>query len=218
MTTSLDSTTRGTEGPATPKTVQQNASHYPRLTKEDLDPLVRLAAKGDRDAMDGLLAALKPVVTRYCRARLGGRDLSYFSADDISQEVCVAVLKALPQYQDRGGSFLYLVHAIAANKVADAFRAVSRDRCEPVSDLPERSSTDNEPEKHALDVDLGERLNRLIRTLPRVQQEIVILRVAVGLTAAETAEAVGLKAGNVRTTQHRALQKLRELITLEGDF
>ncbi|MBN6034081.1 RNA polymerase sigma factor ShbA [Amycolatopsis sp. 195334CR] len=202
--------------PAPP--VQRSTSHYPRLTKEDLDPLVRRAAEGDQNAMSELLAALKPVVQRYCRARLGGRDLSYFSADDISQEVCVAVLKALPQYQDRGGSFLYLVHAIAANKVADAFRAAAHGEGELVSDLPERSGAENEPEKYALDVGLGERLNCLIRTLPRVQQEIVILRVAVGLSAAETAEAVGLKAGNVRTTQHRALQKLRELITLEGDF
>lgn len=55
-----------------------------------------------------------------------------------------------------------------------------------------------------------------MRTLPRVEQEVVILRVAVGLSAAETAEAVGLKAGNVRTIQHRALAKLREIVTLEG--
>ncbi|MGA6165996.1 RNA polymerase sigma factor ShbA [Amycolatopsis magusensis] len=191
---------------------------YPLLTKDELEPLVRQAAKGDRDAMDGLLAALKPVVTRYTRFWLGDREFGYFSADDIAQEVCVAVLKALPQYQGRGGSFLYLVHAIAADKVADAFRAVSRDRCAPISDLPERSGAVTDPENHALDADLGERLRQLIHTLPRVQQEIVILRIVVGLSAAETAEAVGLKAGNVRTTQHRALQKLRELITLDGGF
>ncbi|WP_242583698.1 sigma-70 family RNA polymerase sigma factor [Amycolatopsis sp. 195334CR] len=175
------------------------------MTKEDLEPLVRRASEGDQDAMSALLAALKPVVTRYCRARLGGRDLGWFSADDISQEVCVAVLNALPQYHDRGGAFLYLVHAIAANKVADAIRAGARIRKE--SGEPEGS-----------EVDLGERLNRLIHTLPRLDQEIVILRVAVGLSAAETAEAVGLKPGNVRAVQQNALLKLRELITREGGF
>ncbi|EMD28488.1 RNA polymerase sigma factor ShbA [Amycolatopsis azurea] len=183
-----------------------------RLTKEDLDPLVRDAGDGNPAAIQSLLRMIGPVVVRYCRARMGGRDLSYLSADDVAQEVCMAVLKALPGYQDRGGSFLYLVHAIAANKVADAYRAVSRDRSEPVPELPERPIADNEPETHALHLDLGARLNRLLSTLPRVQQEILALRIAVGLSAAETAEALGISAGNVRVTQHRALARLRTMV------
>src|SRR5438067_6070833 len=189
-----------------------------RLTKEDLDPLVKDAAEGNPAAVHSLLQMIEPVVVRYCRARMGGRDLSYLSADDVAQEVCLAVLKALPEYQDRGGSFLYLVHAIAANKVADAYRLVSRDRSDPVAELPERPLADNGPEKHALDVDLGARLNRLVSTLPPLQQEIVTLRIAVGLSAGETAEALGISPGNVRATQHRALAKLRALITRDGDL
>lgn len=184
-----------------------------RLTKEDLDPLVKEAGGGDPAAIQSLLRMIGPVVVRYCRARMGGRDLSYLSADDVVQEVCMAVLKALPGYQDRGGSFLYLVHAIAANKVADAYRAVSRDRSEPVPELPERLLADNEPETHALHLDLGARLSRLLSTLPRVQQEILALRIAVGLSAAETAEALGISAGNVRVTQHRALARLRTMVS-----
>ncbi|MFD9893096.1 RNA polymerase sigma factor ShbA [Amycolatopsis sp. NPDC059027] len=183
-----------------------------RLTKEDLDPLVREAGSGDPAAVHALLRKIEPVVVRYCRARMGGRDLSYLSADDVAQEVCLAVLKALPDYQDRGGSFLYLVHAIAANKVADAYRAVARDRSDPVPELPERPLADNEPEMHALHVDLGARLGRLLAKLPRTQQEILALRIAVGLSATETAEALGISSGNVRVTQHRALGRLRAMI------
>ena len=189
-----------------------------RLTKEDLDPLVRDAGEGNPAAIQGLLHLIGPVAVRYCRARLGGRDLSYLSADDVAQEVCLAVLKALPDYQDRGGSFLYLVHAIAANKVADAYRAVSRDRSEPVPELPERPLLENGPETHALHVDLGARLNKLVGTLPRLQQEILALRIAVGLSATETAEALGISPGNVRVTQHRALTRLRGMVSREDDF
>ncbi|UOZ10853.1 MULTISPECIES: RNA polymerase sigma factor ShbA [unclassified Amycolatopsis] len=184
-----------------------------RLTKEDLDPLVKDAGEGNPAAIHTLLKMIEPVVVRYCRARMGGRDLSYLSADDVAQEVCLAVLKALPDYQDRGGSFLYLVHAIAANKVADAYRAVARDRSEPVPELPERPLIGNEPENRALSLDLGARLGRLLATLPRVQQEILALRIAVGLSAQETAEALGISAGNVRVTQHRALARLRGMIS-----
>ncbi|MBB4685401.1 RNA polymerase sigma factor ShbA [Amycolatopsis jiangsuensis] len=183
-----------------------------RLTKEDLDPLVRAAGRNDQAAIAKLLHVLRPVVARYCRARMGGRDLSYLSADDVAQDVCMAVLKALPDYQDRGGSFLYLVHAIAANKVADAYRTVARDRSDPVPELPERPLTGNEPETRALQVDLGARLQELLTRLAPLQQEILALRIIVGLSANETAETLGISPGNVRVTQHRALSKLREMI------
>ncbi|TVT44425.1 sigma-70 family RNA polymerase sigma factor [Amycolatopsis rhizosphaerae] len=203
-------------GFTTPREFPRGAGQ--RLTKEELDPAVRQAATGDPAAIDRLIALITPVAVRYCRARLGGRDLSYLSADDVAQEVCLAVLNALPQYEDRGGSFLYLVHAIASNKVADAYRLVSRDRSEPVPELPERPLPGQGPEQHVLTLDLGARLTKLVATLPPLQQEILTLRIAVGLTAGETAEALGISPGNVRVTQHRALTKLRALITRDGDL
>lgn len=183
-----------------------------RLIKEELDPLVEDASAGNPAAVQALLRMVGPVVVRYCRARLGGRDLAYLSADDVAQEVCMAILKALPGYQDRSGSFLYLVHAIAANKVADAFRAIRLDQAAPVPEVPDQPSSGTNPEANMLNLDLGARLNRLLSTLPYVQQEIIALRIAVGLSAAETAEALGISAGNVRVTQHRALARLRTMV------
>ncbi len=182
------------------------------LAKERLDPVVAAARGGDPAAVRELLELIKPMVVRYCRARIGGRDLSYLSADDVAQEVCLAVLKVLPGYQDRGGSFVYLVRAIAANKVADAFRSVARDRSKPVPELPDRPLGGNEPENHVLELDLGARLGRLIASLPPLHQDILSLRIVAGLSANETAEALGISAGNVRITQFRALTKLRAMI------
>jgi RNA polymerase sigma-70 factor (ECF subfamily) len=182
------------------------------LVKERIDPVVAAARDGDPDAVQALLQLIKPMAVRYCRARIGGRDLSYLSADDVAQEVCLAVLKVLPNYQDRGGSFLYLVRAIAANKVADAFRSVARDRSKPVPELPDRPLGGNEPENHVLELDLGARLGRLLALLPPLHREILSLRIIAGLSANETAEALGISAGNVRITQFRALTKLRGMI------
>ena len=55
------------------------------------------------------------------------------SADDVAQEVCVAVVSALGSYQPAGLSFRAFVYGIAAHKVADAFRAIARNRTEPHS-------------------------------------------------------------------------------------
>ena len=56
-------------------------------------------------------------------------------------------------------------------------------------------------------------LGDLLRLLPEKQREIVVLRVVVGLSAEETAEAVGSTPGAVRVAQHRALLRLRKEIS-----
>ena len=44
------------------------------------------------------------------------------------------------------------------------------------------------------------------------QREVLVLRLAVGVSADETAEAIGSTPGAVRVTQHRALLRLRRII------
>ena len=60
------------------------------------------------------------MVVRYCRARLGRITGHYYVADDVAQEVCLAVLSALPRYRDMGRPFASFVFGIASHKVADA--------------------------------------------------------------------------------------------------
>jgi RNA polymerase sigma-70 factor (ECF subfamily) len=52
-----------------------------------------------------------------------------------------------------------------------------------------------------------------VRKLPDRQREILILRVVVGLSAEQTAEALGLTPSEVRYAQHRALSSLRTALT-----
>jgi RNA polymerase sigma-70 factor (ECF subfamily) len=51
--------------------------------------------------------------------------------------------------------------------------------------------------------------------LPGQQREILLLRVGVGLSAEETADALGMTAGAVRVAQHRALAKLRKVLAAD---
>jgi RNA polymerase sigma-70 factor (ECF subfamily) len=176
---------------------------------ETADEHVAAALAGDHGAVAKLLAAIRPMIVRYCRARVHGSA----SADDVAQEVCLAVLKALPSYRDQGRPFLAFVYGIASHKVADAHRAAARDRSEPTSDLPESADRAAGPEQQAMDSDLSRRMARLLEVLPEKQREIVRLRVVVGLSAEETAEAVGSTPGAVRVAQHRALARLRREIS-----
>lgn len=174
------------------------------------DELVELAMTGDHRAVGRVLAIVGPLVVRYCRARLGRVDRSSVSADDVAQEVCLAVLTALPKYRVQGRPFLAFVYGIASHKVIDAHRAATRNRSESVADVPDSMEVGDGPEQHALRVELSDEVGRLLDQLPDKQREILVLRVVVGLSAEETAEAVGSTPGAVRVAQHRALARLRK--------
>jgi RNA polymerase sigma-70 factor, ECF subfamily len=180
---------------------------------ERLDAVVAEAVAGNRDALREVLEIIRPIVVRYCRARVGATERSGLSADDVAQEVCLAAITALPRYKDQGRPFLAFVYGIAAHKVADAHRAAARNRAEPTDIVPERFSLEAGPEQMAIDSESAARMNNLLAVLPEKQREILILRVVVGMSAEETAEAVGSTAGAVRVAQHRALARLKAEIT-----
>lgn len=179
------------------------------------EDLVQRALRAEPEATAALLAQLRPGLVRYCRAKLGRVGGAYTTADDVAQEVCLALLRALPRYRDQGRPFTAFVYAIAAHKVTDAQRAAIRDAgTAPVERLAEHPDAAPGPEQHAVSTDLARRLSGLLARLPEQQREIVVLRVAAGLSAEEVGVIVGMSAPAVRVAQSRALARLR---TLAGD-
>ncbi|OLF18932.1 RNA polymerase sigma factor ShbA [Actinophytocola xanthii] len=182
---------------------------FARLKSAAFHELVASSMAGERDAIATLFAWIRPAIVRYCRSRIGRSGSAYSSADDVAQEICVAVLGALSRYKDEPESFLPFVYGIAAHKVADHYRRAGRDRSDPAADVPDGVDISASPEQQIMASDLRERLANLLETLPPRQREILRLRLIVGLSAQETAAAVGLTPTAVRVTQHRALAKLR---------
>ncbi len=187
------------------------ASEPANTIEGDFAVLVAAAVNGERDAVEGVLRWVRPLVLRYCRARVGGQ--AFASADDVAQEVCLAVLTALPGYRDQGRPFLSFVYGIASHKVSDAHRNAARNRADSVPELPETQETAEGPEAQVLQNEVTGRMAKLLHNLPERQREVLVLRVVVGLSAEETAEAVGSTPGAVRVAQHRALSRLRTLLT-----
>ncbi|WP_353355043.1 sigma-70 family RNA polymerase sigma factor [Intrasporangium sp. DVR] len=174
--------------------------------------LGELASRAPQDAAarDDLLRRVRDLAVRYARVRLGrfgAEDL----AQDVAQEVCMAVLTAVPTYEERGLPFEAFVYRITARKVADVQRAAMRGPT-PVGDVPDRVDEAPTPEAAAVVRDEAATALSLMRRLPDAQREILILRVAVGLSTEETADALGMSTGAVRVAQHRALGRLRTMI------
>ena len=146
-----------------------------------------------RSAVSGRVdvEAIWPVVVRYCRGRIGRVAGSFVVADGVAREVCSVAFAALPEFRRRGGSFLSFAYGIARREVGRGYGGA-------VAVAPGFS-----PE--------------LVEALPEEQREILVLRVVVGLSAEETADAVGMAPGAVRVAQHRALTELRRLVKVGAE-
>ena len=71
--------------------------------ENDLRDLTSLAVQGDPAAVESLIGRVRPMIVRYCRARLGRVSGQYHIADDVAQEVCIAVLARCPAIATWGG-------------------------------------------------------------------------------------------------------------------
>ncbi|WP_163508600.1 RNA polymerase sigma factor ShbA [Fodinicola acaciae] len=186
--------------------------------ERELSAIAARAAADDSEAIGELLTRIRPMVVRYCRARLGRTGGgAYTTADDVAQEVCIAVMSALPRYRDVGRPFSAFVFGIASHKVSDAHRGASRDLSQPVEVLPDVIDSANDPEQAALAADRAARVHELLNTLSDIQREVVLLRVAVGLSAEEAGAVLGMSPGAVRVAQHRALNRLRDMVQSSAD-
>jgi RNA polymerase sigma-70 factor (ECF subfamily) len=134
------------------------------------------------DDLDQALNRIRPVIVRYCRARIGRRHRSFGIADAVATQILKATLHAVPISRK---PLLALVYGIAVAMVDESLvgstARVGADALVPW----------------------------LLEELPWDQREILVLRVAVGLSADETAEAMGYTAATVRVAQSRALARMR---------
>jgi RNA polymerase sigma-70 factor, ECF subfamily len=176
----------------------------------NLRDLTALAARGEAAAIESLLEQIRPMVVRYCRARLGQITGHYHVADDVTQEVCIAILSALPRYRDMGRPFASFVFGIASHKVADAMRNAAR-LAIPTEDLPDGPDNGPGPEETVVAFIEAERVRALLARLPENQRDLLVLRVLTGMSAEETGHALGMSPGAVRVAQHRALARLRAI-------
>lgn len=169
------------------------------------------ARRGDGEAIGELYRRYAHAVYRYVYYRLGDAE----RAEDVTADVFVRALEALPRFRERGLPFSAWLYRVAAARVADDFR---RKRRRPAEPLPlEMAESAAGPEEVAEERWRAEQLQRLVRCLPEVQQQVLILRFVERLSHAEVARIIGRSEGAVRVIQYRALRELRRLLEQEDE-
>jgi RNA polymerase sigma-70 factor (ECF subfamily) len=162
---------------------------------------VRRAQKGSEDAFEELVRSFGPRLHRFLAVRLGDdRD-----ARDALQETLIAAWLGLPRLRHVDRFWPWLA-GIAANKAADA----TRRRPSLNGSRPELAAEVVADAHGALAV------RQALDRLPERWREVLLLRLVLGLSEEETATALGVRLGTVKSRAARARGRLLELLD-EGD-
>jgi RNA polymerase sigma-70 factor (ECF subfamily) len=165
------------------------------------DDAVRRAQKGSEDAFEELVRSFGPRLHRFLAVRLGDeRD-----ARDALQETLIAAWQGLPGLR-RADRFWPWLAGIAANKAADAVRRRSAHN----GHRPELAAVVVADAHGALAV------RQALDRLPERWREVLLLRLVLGLSEEETATALGVRLGTVKSRTARARGRLLELLD-EGE-
>jgi RNA polymerase sigma-70 factor (ECF subfamily) len=165
-------------------------------------------ARHDRSAFGLLYDRYVELVFRYCLVRLRDRE----EAEDATSLVFARALAALPT--QRGGSFRSWLFSIAHNVVIDVQRGATPGT--PLSVLEQVPAQGPSLEDQVAAQERREVVLQALTRLSDEQRRVVELRLA-GLTGPEVAAALGRSHDSVRTTQRRALSRIRTLLGITPD-
>ena len=185
--------------------------------------LVDRARKGDSQAFGALYQTYVDRVYSFIVFRV--RDSSV--AEDLTQEVFLQALRALDAFDWRGSLAPWLLR-IARNTVIDHWRRATR-RPERAMSLLEAGEPDDDEgfidrllsvaddaDRRAEQLWSRARISAASARLTELQQQVVALRFASGLSIKETSKVMGKSEGAVKNLQHHALKALkRQLADME---
>lgn len=177
------------------------------VAAEASDDALVAASVSDRQAFGLLYDRYVDAVYRYCNGRLRDRE----AAEDATSLIFARALAALPTH--RGGAFRSWLFAIAHNVVINARRDASRD--DPLTVVIDLTDPGPSLEELAVTEERQRSVRQALVRLPEEQRRVVELRLA-GLTGPEVARALGRSHESVRTTQRRALARLRTLLDVSS--
>jgi len=176
------------------------------LTEEEMTPLIAsIAEQGDRQAFAKVYKYFAPRVKSF----LVGKGLTQAAADDVLQEVMLAVWQKASSYDRAKAKLSTWVFTIARYKYIDRLR---REGCRPTEtanfDMHESENMLSDDE--VLQEQRQDAVQAAIANLPTDQHSVIFLSFVKGLAHSEIAEQLGMPLGTVKSRIRRSFAQLRE--------
>ena len=175
----------------------------------DFETVLANAQRGDELAFARLWRDLNPALLRY----LG---LAGDAAEEIAASTWLTVVQGLERFRGDETAWRAWVFTNARRRAVDAARKRERD-----IRVWRRTATwvvelADDCADVVADAMSSQDALRMVRRLPPLQAEVVLLRVVADLPIAEVAQLVGTTQGNVRVAAHRGLRTLRRILSESG--
>jgi RNA polymerase sigma factor (sigma-70 family) len=161
---------------------------------------------GEREAFRELVGVWHGPLCRYLQGMVGSPHL----ADDLAQEVWIAVLRGLPRLREPE-RFTPWVFTIARRTVTDHLRQMYRAPETPLKVLG-AVVADDELSGVLTTMEIEDGLSEL----PPLEREVLILFHLEDLPLAACAEVLGVAPGTVKSRLHRARRMLRSILAERG--
>jgi RNA polymerase sigma-70 factor, ECF subfamily len=130
------------------------------------------------------------------------------AAEDVTSEVFIKALKAMPRYQDTGRPFAAWLYQIAVNAIADRYRSMKPSQ--PLEDFHDLSVAGPAIEEQAAQRDEIRRIWAIVEELPVQQRMALVLKFQEDMKIEDIAVAMGKTAGAVKLLIHRGVTRLRD--------
>jgi RNA polymerase sigma-70 factor (ECF subfamily) len=187
--------------------------HDGRIDLETTATLLAQARAGDFSARDRLLRRYLPILKRWAHGRLPAPARDLCDTDDLVQVTLLRAFDQMNRFEPRReGAFMAYLRQILINKVRDEIRRATR---VPAIGPIERNLRQSSPSplEGAIGRELLESYEAALAKLPETQREAAVLRLEMGFTHQQVADALVLPSANAaRMLVARALVKLAEVM------
>jgi len=173
--------------------------------------LIGRARDGDREAFGRLVEKHYDFVYRVAWRWAGNRA----DAEDIAQDVCVRLGRAIRSYRG-GGAFTTWLYAMTLNAARDLRRRTARENVKTEAFGVHALVSGGEVQEEAPD-DPAELLWAAVRALPDKQREAVLLVYGEGLSHAAAADAMACAEATVSWHIHEAKKRLKHMMRTAGE-
>ncbi len=178
---------------------------------EEFASLLAAAQAGGEAAFSRLWRDANPALLRYLRVIAPGAE------EDIAAETWVHVVRRLPSFRGDEQAWRAWLFTTARRRAIDQARHRSRRPEVPLDDVTAaRLPGSADCAEAALESLSTAAAIALVSGLPRLQAEVILLRVVAGLDTESVARMLRKKPGAVRVAAHRGLRKLAQITADTG--
>jgi RNA polymerase sigma-70 factor, ECF subfamily len=173
------------------------------------------ARRREPAAVTRVYSAYAPALFRFFMAAVGDRH----QAEDLTGTAFVSAIESLPRFRGPVEALGGWLFQIARHDLYDHRRRQARARIEPLEDNLDEAAAlagAEDPEELAIARLEGGRVLAALGDLSPDQREVLLLRMAGGLTAPEVADILGKTTGAVKALQHRGLASLARRLGLRS--